>query len=139
MFGSRLRVSVKESSHLSECLSPLPTTIVNDNEDQYDKIDGLDVSDIASEHPGTETSEAPFHMVADPARPACSPSMTRAGADDVDPFSTSPLGPTSSTSPITSAQLLEHHWYGAPRSHRPCPKTSPSSSRRTSAGASEGT
>ena len=73
-------------------------------------------------------SETPFHMVAEPARLACSPSTTRAGANDIDPSSTSPLGPTSSTSPITSTQFFEHHWYGIPRSHRPSPTTSPSSS-----------
>ena len=75
----------------------------------------------------------PFLMVAEPARPGCSPSKIRTGADDIDPSSsTLRLGPTLTSLRITSAQhsaqLFEHHCHEIPRSRRPSPTISPSSS-----------
>ena len=93
------------------------TTTSGDNEDEESQEDRLDINDIPSEHPGIENvTEDPFlHMVAELARPLL-PSTTRAG-DDIDPYSTLSLGPTSSLSPIMSTQLFEHHCHGIPHLH----------------------
>ena len=74
------------------------TSQTDDHGDQDDRNDDkkLDINDIPSEHPGTETSEnPPFHMVAELPRPLL-PSMTRT-RDKI------------SSSPIISTQFFEHH------------------------------
>ena len=85
-------------------------TSTADHGDQGDRQDDerFDINDILSEHRGTEATETPrvleFHMVAELAHPACSPTTTGAGADDMNPsFFTSILGPKPTSLPLTSA------------------------------------